>query len=191
MELIDIRDEEGRPTGRIKDREEIHRDGDLHATSHVWIVDNQKDSCRILLQKRSMDKDAYPGCYDISSAGHIPAGEDYLSSALREMKEELGVEAMAGDLTLIGQVRYHFIREFHGKIFNNYEISQVFIYQKPVEIANLTLQEEEVEEVRWMDLDECMERVRAGDDRFCVMTEELEMIRDYWKSIDYSEKDGE
>ena len=58
MELIDIRDEEGRPTGRIKDREEIHRDGDLHATSHVWIVDNQKDSCRILLQKRSMDKDA-------------------------------------------------------------------------------------------------------------------------------------
>ena len=190
MELIDIRDEEGRPTGHIKDREEIHRDGDLHATSHVWIVNNEKDSCRILLQKRSKDKDAYPGCYDISSAGHIPAGEDYLPSALRELKEELGIEAEAGDLISIGQVRYHFTREFHGKIFYNYEISRVYIYQKPVEIADLTLQEEEVEEVRWMDLEECMERVLAGDDRFCVMAEELEMIRNYRKSMNHGQRDG-
>ena len=181
MELIDIRDDKGQVTGRMKEREEIHRDGDLHATSHVWIVRKKRGACQVLLQKRSPNKDAYPGCYDISSAGHIPAGDDYLSSALREMKEELGLEAAAGDLIPIGQVSYHFIREFHGKIFNNNEISRVYICLKPIEISDLTLQEEEVAEVRWMDLDECMERVRSGDEAFCVMIEELQMIEDYLK----------
>jgi isopentenyldiphosphate isomerase len=28
---------------------------------------------QVLLQKRSPDKDSYPGCLDISCAGHIPA----------------------------------------------------------------------------------------------------------------------
>ena len=38
MEYIDIRDQEGNLTGIVKEREEVHRDGDLHATSHVWIA---------------------------------------------------------------------------------------------------------------------------------------------------------
>ena len=47
----------------------------------------------LLLQKRSQQKDSYPGCYDISSAGHSPAGVDFIPSALRELKEELGLDA--------------------------------------------------------------------------------------------------
>lgn len=47
----------------------------------------------VLLQKRSDEKDSFPGCYDISSAGHIPAGQGFVDSALRELKEELGVTA--------------------------------------------------------------------------------------------------
>ena len=54
---------------------------------------NEKGSYDLLLQKRSENKDAFPGCYDISSAGHLPAGQDYLSSALRELEEELGIKA--------------------------------------------------------------------------------------------------
>ena len=107
MEYIDIRDEAGRRTGLVKEREEVHRDGDLHATSHVWIVNAEKKAglesredtgrsgpegsvmtCQVLLQKRSMNKDAYPGCYDISSAGHLSAGQDYFEAACRELEEE-------------------------------------------------------------------------------------------------------
>ena len=94
MEFLDIRDKNGNPTGEVKERSLVHADGDIHGTSHVWIVrKNEKGSYDLLLQKRSENKDAFPGCYDISSAGHLPAGQDYLSSALRELEEELGIHA--------------------------------------------------------------------------------------------------
>lgn len=99
MEYLDIVDENGEPTGVIKERSKVHAEGDLHRTSHVWIVrDNDKGGWDVLLQKRSQNKDSFPGCYDISSAGHIPAGDDYIESALRELKEELGIDAKPEEL---------------------------------------------------------------------------------------------
>ena len=95
-EYLDIVDGEGEPTGRTKARSLVHRDGDLHRTSHVWIARRKGGRLQLLLQKRSRNKDSHPGCYDISSAGHIPAGSDFEDSALRELKEELGVDAEAG-----------------------------------------------------------------------------------------------
>lgn len=86
MEYLDIRTENGELTGEIKERTQVHTDGDIHGTSHVWLVrytDKNKKKFDILLQKRAATKDAYAGCYDISSAGHIPAGQDYLESAVR------------------------------------------------------------------------------------------------------------
>ena len=87
MEFFDIRNKDGSLTGEVKERTLVHRDGDIHGTSHVWIVrQDEAGRCDLLLQKRSANKDAYPGCYDISSAGHLPAGQDFLPSALREME---------------------------------------------------------------------------------------------------------
>ena len=97
MEYLDIRTENGELTGEIKERTQVHTDGDIHGTSHVWLVrytDKNKKKFDILLQKRAATKDAYAGCYDISSAGHIPAGQDYLESAVRELEEELGIKAV-------------------------------------------------------------------------------------------------
>ena len=57
MEYLDIRDKNGNPTGVIKERSLVHADGDLHGTSHVWIVKkNEKGSYDLLLQKRSENK---------------------------------------------------------------------------------------------------------------------------------------
>lgn len=67
------------------------------------------------------------GCYDISSAGHIPAGQDYLESALRELKEELGIAAEPEDLRLVGVHDGRYEGEFHGRIFKNHEKSHVLL----------------------------------------------------------------
>ena len=40
MEYLDIRDKNGHPTGVIKERSLVHAAGDMHGTSHVWIVKN-------------------------------------------------------------------------------------------------------------------------------------------------------
>ena len=106
MELLDIVDEKGNPTGETVPREVAHREGIRHRTAHVWIFRRRGGVVQILLQKRSDNKDSDPGCYDISSAGHIPAGSDYIPSAVRELKEELGVDMNGDELIYCGQRRF-------------------------------------------------------------------------------------
>lgn len=38
MELFDIRTPQGAPTGDVKERSAVHRDGDWHGTDHIWLV---------------------------------------------------------------------------------------------------------------------------------------------------------
>ena len=90
-EYLDVIDDNGNLTGEMVAREVAHRDGIRHRTSHLWLLRKKDGALQILLQKRSADKPSFPNCYDISSAGHIPAGGEFASSALRELKEELGI----------------------------------------------------------------------------------------------------
>ena len=93
LEFFDILDENGNKTGKIKERSLVHEDGDIHGTVHIWIRRKTEKGYDLLLQKRSKEKDSFPGCYDISSAGHISAGDEPLETALRELEEELGIKA--------------------------------------------------------------------------------------------------
>ena len=151
MELLDIVDENGIPTGAVIDRETAHREGIRHRTAHLWLLRRREGQVQVLLQKRSMEKDSYPGCYDISSAGHIPAGADFIPSALRELREELGLQ-----------------------------VSRVYALWRDVEPEALTLQKEEVERVDWMDYDRCVQGVSEGSFPNCIRMDELEMLRHAW-----------
>ena len=72
-EWLDIVDEEGNPTGKTVERSAAHREGIRHRTAHVWLARIREGRPQLLLQKRSRDKDSHPGCFDMSSGGHIPA----------------------------------------------------------------------------------------------------------------------
>lgn len=87
MEIFDIIDEKGNPTGKTVTREKAHTDGIPHRTAHIWIIRQKDGRTEVLLQKRSKNKDSFPGKFDTSSAGHIQAGDEPLESALRD--EEL------------------------------------------------------------------------------------------------------
>ena len=95
MELFDVIDSKGNPTGQIVSREKVHAEGIPHRTAHIWIIREKEGRVQILLQKRSQNKDSFPGKFDTSSAGHIQAGDEPLESALRELKEELGTGTAA------------------------------------------------------------------------------------------------
>jgi isopentenyl-diphosphate delta-isomerase len=68
-------------------RREVHARHLLHRAIHVLVHD---PNGHLFLQRRSMSKDTFPGCWDSSCSGHVDAGEDYLVAARREMGEELG-----------------------------------------------------------------------------------------------------
>mgnify|MGYP001663043262 FL=1 len=184
MELFDVIDSEGNPTGQIVSRETAHEEGIPHRTAHIWIIREKEGRVQILLQKRSQNKDSFPGKFDTSSAGHIQAGDEPLESALRELKEELGISAVPEQLHFAGTFPISFAKEFHGKMFRDEEIAFVYIFKEPVNTDALILQTEEVESVQWFDLEEVCEKCEKHRDIFCVPTGGLEVVRKYLDSAE-------
>lgn len=182
MELFDVLNPDGTRSGVVSERGVVHREGSIHPVSHVWVIRMREDGgYDLLLQKRSREKDSFPGCYDISSAGHVEAGDDYLDTAVRELKEELGITASEEQLRYAGTCRTTYRGEFYGSPFLNCEYSNVYLYLEPVDMEALSLQESEVEEVRWMDAGCCLEGVRNGTFPNCIEEDELLMIHDFMK----------
>lgn len=176
MECFDIVDEAGRPTGETVTRADAHRLGILHRTAHVWVVREKDGKTEVLLQKRSRNKDSFPGLFDTSSAGHIPAGSEPLPSALRELEEELGISAQPGQLRFADHFRIKYEKVFHGALFRDNEITWVYVYREPVELGDLRLQSEEVEEVRWFALDEVWEEIQHDRTRFCMPSDGMRVL---------------
>ena len=181
MEIFDVIDKDGNPTGETVLRERAHAEGIPHRTAHIWILREKEGRIQVLLQKRSMNKDSFPGMFDTSSAGHIQAGDEPLESALRELAEELGIHAMPEQLCFAGTFPISFAKEFHGKMFRDEEIAFVYIYDQSVNITDLVLQKEEVEAVEWFDLEETYEECKHCRDKFCVPGGGFEVVREYLK----------
>jgi isopentenyl-diphosphate delta-isomerase type 1 len=146
-ELIDVLTESGAPTGVVKEKGAVHRDGDWHRSSHIWIVSGRN----VLLQRRALAKQSWPGLWDISVAGHISAGESAIDAAVREAREEIGIEIAPADLEPIGTLRYHCVLR-DGYIEN--EIHEVYLLRRDVALSSLTLDPSEVAEVRWVGLED-------------------------------------
>lgn len=95
-ELFDLVNERDEIIGTVR-RGDAHRDPSLlHRSVQILVVTS---AGRIVLQRRSMAKDLFPGYYCASASGHVIAGDDYLGTAHRELGEELGI---AAELTPLG-----------------------------------------------------------------------------------------
>lgn len=88
-EYFDILDESGALTGRTAPRGQVHSEGLYHKAVHTWLF--VPTTGELLLQKRAACKDSWPDWWDISSAGHLSAGQLSADAAVRELHEELGV----------------------------------------------------------------------------------------------------
>lgn len=146
-ELIDILDEQGNYTGETCLKSVAHKFGYFHPTVHIWLYTSDK---KVLLQKRALTKKVFPGLWDISVAGHIGAGEKISLAAVREVEEEIGFSIPTEKLQKIG-TRKHQVNHPNGIIDN--EFHHVFIAELTEPIENLTIQEEEVAELKLFDLD--------------------------------------
>ncbi|KAK6116921.1 hypothetical protein DH2020_049296 [Rehmannia glutinosa] len=78
-EYFDVLTKTGEKTGISKPRGAVHRDGDYHRAVHVWIF--AESTQELVLQRRAECKDSWAGLWDISSAGHISAGDSSLVTA--------------------------------------------------------------------------------------------------------------
>jgi len=145
-ELIDILTSEGKPTGKTALKSEAHKNGWFHATVHIWLYTTDE---KILLQKRALSKKVFPGLWDISVAGHIGAGEAILTSAKREVFEEIGLHLNEDDFIKIG-TRKHQVSHKNGIIDN--EFHHVFMAVLKVPLSALSIQKEEVDAIDLFEL---------------------------------------
>jgi isopentenyl-diphosphate delta-isomerase type 1 len=87
-EIFDVVDERDEVIGK-KPRNEVHRLGLMHRATHVLVFNKRG---QVFLQKRSMKKDRQPGLWDSSASGHVDSGEEYDVCAVRELREEIGLQ---------------------------------------------------------------------------------------------------
>lgn len=177
MEIFDIVDENGNPTGKTVERSVAHAEGHRHRTAHIWIARKVDGKWQVLLQKRALTKDSFPGRYDTSSAGHIQAGDEPIESALRELQEELGIVANAEELQFAGTFKIQYESEFHNKVFKDCEVAFVYVYTGEVDIEKLVIQKEELDCVEWFDMEETLSECRAHNKKFCVPVKGLETAK--------------
>ena len=149
-ERFDLLDEEGRPTGKTKARSAVHADGDWHAAVHIWLL--ALSTKEILVQKRALHKESWPGMRDMSAAGHVSAGSAPLRTACEELSEELGLDLPADAFHPVFRSKQRFEADFHGKRFVNNEFDYVYlvVVRDPIPLERYRLQESEVAGAEYM-----------------------------------------
>src|SRR5947209_18665025 len=90
-EIFDVVNERDEVIGQ-KPRSEIHRLKLNHRAVHVLVFNSRRE---LFLQKRSMKTDCFPGTWDSSASGHLASGESYDACCIRELRGEIGLEAVA------------------------------------------------------------------------------------------------
>lgn len=169
MEYIDIFDENNNPIGEIKEKQQAHEDGNFHRTAHVWIINDKNE---LLLQKRSASKKSHPNCWDISGAGHIRAGESVTEGAIRELKEELGVEATEKELNYIATIK-------STKNPKNMEFGYVYLLRCNKKIEEYVFEDDEVSEVKYVYFEDLEKMVEEKVEGLLLHDEEFKKLFEY------------
>lgn len=172
-EFLNIIDDNDRITDNSKPRSLVHRDGELHPTVHVWLIRRRDMGIYVLLQKRSSAKDIYPDLWDVSSAGHVRQGQEYGITAVKETREELGLEIAREKLEFLGFRKNSHIEE---NIKDN-ELTAVFMCREVVDDSMINSSPEEVSETGWAEIDELISVMNDTEIKSCISVEELAMIK--------------
>ncbi len=177
-ELFDVLNEDGTKTGRTKSRGDIHRDGDWHASVHVWVYRKINGETQLLLQQRSFEKDSFPGCFDAGCTGHVDAGEDYIQAALREVKEELGLDILSSELVFLYQKKQTHEAVYSGKHFISNEINSVYVLEKAIDKMPF-FQESEIELLKWENAKTVLAELLRGNSQYCLQLSETQKVLKY------------
>lgn len=156
-EFFDVYDKNGNHLG-VKPRSFCHSEnpGVYHKPAWVWIVNDQN---QVLVQKRASTKAWYPNVLDGSATGHVDAGETSKQGAIRETREELGIELSEEDLDFMGEILAE----------DEWEFGQVF-FAKIDASASLSIGTKELAEAFWLDFEGF--KIKLYSDEFAPYSKE-------------------
>ncbi|MDR1629004.1 MAG: NUDIX domain-containing protein [Oscillospiraceae bacterium] len=147
LELWDIYDGHRRPTGRTHRRGDPLPQGDYHIVVGVWIFDTSTN--KYLITKRSPNK-GFANLWE-NTGGSALSGDDSLSAALREVREETGLVLFPENGRQVLSLKAP--SDFHD----------VWLFRQPVNLADVVLQEGETADARLASKEEIIEMIHSGD----------------------------
>jgi len=152
-EIWDLYDENRELLGKDHVRgEQLPIDG-YHLVVHVWIRNSKGE---YLISQRSANRPTFPLVWECVD-GSVVKGEDSLQGALREVKEEVGVDLLPEK----GQVILSDIKKIEfGKVVNKIVDVWLFEYDGKVDLSNATT--DEVAQVAWMNREQIKELFDAN-----------------------------
>ena len=160
MEYWDIYDKDGNFTGRKKGKYEKWDKDEYHLATEVWVINSKK---QILIQQRSEKCQLLPGIWALTT-GRIVSGETTRQGCIRELKEELGIEAKEEECNLVKSL----LKNRLGMIWD------IYFLRKDVELEDVTLQKEEVSRVKLVNTDEFRDMLKEGI--MCEYSEVYELL---------------
>ncbi len=116
------------------------KSGSICLGACVWFWKKLDGKVYLLAQKRAASVHN-GGFYDASAGGHVDSGEEVLTAALRETKEEIGVSLVPEELEFLCAYRV------------SDKIAFFYLSDRTGKDDNFTLDPEEVESVEWVPLD--------------------------------------
>ena len=148
MEILDLYDNKKNKMNKTLIRESGEPlDGEFKLSIHLWIINSNGE---FLIQKRSASRKANPNKWAFTG-GAVDSGEESYQGAIREAKEEMGINLDSNDVEfLLGFKREH-------------DFVDVFIAKSDTDIKDVKMQESEVSESKWVNLVELDEIIRNGE----------------------------
>ena len=169
MELLDVLDEFGNPTGMVETKEEVYRRGLWHRSCHIWIENDNKE---LLVQKRNPNKKTFPNLWALSVAGHVDSGESSMTAAVRELKEEVNLDVKIDELKYLFTIKRD---EKHGdsiiRVFDD-----VYLLHKNIDVEDTKLQVEELTDIKFVYYQYLENIFKEGDKDYVPYTEEHEKL---------------
>ena len=172
-EYLDIVDENGNLTGEKELRSVVHEKGLWHRVAIVYFYRKKENKIEFLVHLRSAKKDAKPSIWDPKFGGHVKTGQSIETALAEEVKEETGLDIASSKF--IKGITYEY------RSAANKELASVYYYSFEDNIETLSLNEEEVQEVKWMNTDdiikaiiECPEKMNNGLQNFKIILNDLQ-----------------
>ena len=142
MEIWDLYDENKNKLNTKHVRGEDIPEGCFHLVVNVWVRNSKGE---FLISQRAANRKAYPRVFECVT-GSVFAGEDSFDGAVRELKEEVGIDVKKEDAKLVKTEVRKFVG---GKRYSDILDVVLFDYDGEVDLANATT--DEVAQVLWLD----------------------------------------
>ncbi|MDD9867991.1 MAG: NUDIX domain-containing protein [Candidatus Campbellbacteria bacterium] len=128
-EMLEVVNEQDEVIG-LENRTKIHKEGLLHREVHIWFFTPRGE---IIFQHRAKNKDTYPDRLDASVGGHVEPGMSYEETAVKECREETGIDIDSSELIFLTKSAERSIDTTTGLINNTIRAQYAYTHTQPIE----------------------------------------------------------